>query len=207
MNLKRVFFLFLILTHAKVFCQDHSIVTPQLNDDYSNFIIKIEKAVSHIDYKLFRESLIKSDQYQIIINNKHIMDSLGFLMFTAAKDAQYDKVIFMANAILSIDYTNMMAHKMLSQAYNSKADSINGTKHATIKKGLLNSIIKNGDGNSCLTAWPIVQVTEEGFMLKEIGGEIIDMEINKESLCDKFTVASKEGKRVYFFKRINAIVK
>jgi hypothetical protein len=192
-----------VLMQAKVFCQNSPIAAPAFEDEYSKVVFMLEQGKTDIDYKVFRESVLKSNQYNVIIKGKRIMDSLSYFIFKADDEADYDTVINVANSILSIDYTNITVHRMLYQAYKSKGDSLNAKKHATIQTGLLNSILKHGNGNSCATAWPVVQVTEEGYILKMLGGEIIDMGIDTDNLCDTFTLNLNGIKKDYFFRRVD----
>lgn len=191
------------LMQAKVFCQTTPIVVPPFKDDYSKVVSMLEQGRTDIDYKVFRESLLKSNQYDLIKKGKRIMDSLSYFIFKAVDEGDHNTVITVANSILSIDYTNMIVHKMLYEAYKSKGDSLNAKKYATIQTGLLNSILKQGNGNSCATAWPVVQVTEEGFILEMSGGEIIDMKIDPDNLCDTFTLNLNGIKKKYFFRRVD----
>jgi len=195
-----------IQIQGNVFSQNNSNAVSKYNDKYSELVAKLKRGNTRIDYKLFRQCLLKSKQYQVVIKSKHLVDSLGFLMIKANESAEYTKVIKMATAILEIDYTNMMTHQLLSQVYNIKGDSIMGALHSNIKDGLLNSIFTNSDGKTCKTAWSIVQVTEEGFILHTLGGEVTNLEMDKKTLCDHFTVLRNGTTKEYYFKRANKFV-
>ena len=207
MNLQH-FLLFIFLTiHGYTYSQNNSNSDSKFNDKYYELVVKLKNGYTKIDYKSFRECLLRSKQYNVVINNKHLIDSLGYLMFKANERGDYILVKTIASVILEIDYTNMVTHQMLSKAYNSIGDSINGAKHSKIIEGLLNSIIASIDGETCRTAWSIVQITEEGFILQTLKGIVINMEINKKTLCDKFTVIKDGITRDYYFKRLNRYVK
>ena len=102
--------------------------------------------------------------------------------------------------MLSIDYTNIIAHKFLCQTYKIIGDTINAAKYKTIQFGLLNSILKNGDGQSCLDAWPVIQVSEENLILQMVGAKLYKQSIDyDEGLCDKMEVEVDGKKKTYYF--------
>ena len=73
-------------------------------------------------------------------------------------------------------------------------------KYHDIEFGLFNSIVRNGDGKSCATAWPVVQVSEEYFLLQMLNATMPQQSIDTTGgLCDRMAVHTDEGGRVYYF--------
>jgi hypothetical protein len=73
-------------------------------------------------------------------------------------------------------------------------------KYHDIEFGLLNSIVKNGDGKTCQTAWPVIQITEEYFILEMLGAKLLRLSIDPSGgPCDKMEVKTDEGKKTYYF--------
>ena len=121
-------------------------------------------------------------------------------MYNQMSEENFDSILIITKKMLSIDYTNMTAHKVLRQTYNIIGDTINEKKYKEIQFGLLKSIVNNGDGKSCSTAWPVIQISEEYFIL-----EMLDAKLSKQSLynhgglCDKMEVDINGEKKTYFF--------
>jgi hypothetical protein len=110
------------------------------------------------------------------------------------------EIIDVTKKMLSIDYTDMEAHKILHQTYKLLGDAPNSKKYHDIEFGLLNSIIKKGDGKTCQTAWPVIQINEEYFILQMLGAKLQKQSIdNTGGACDKMEVQSDQGKKVYYF--------
>ena len=64
----------------------------------------------------------------------------------------------------------------------------------------MNSIVKSGDGKTIATAWPVVQVTEEYFILNMVGAKVLKQSLDHTGgLCDKMEVQVEEGKKTYYF--------
>jgi hypothetical protein len=52
----------------------------------------------------------------------------------------------------------------------------------------------------CKTAWPVVQIAEEYFILDMVGAELTEQSIdNNGGLCDKMEVSTDKGKATYYF--------
>lgn len=102
--------------------------------------------------------------------------------------------------MLSIDYTSLIAHKILRQTYRIIGDSLNAKKYKTIQFGLLRSITDNGNGKSCETAWHVIQIEEEYFMLNMLDAKLLKQCIcNKKGFYDKLEVNTDEGNKTYYF--------
>ena len=110
------------------------------------------------------------------------------------------EIIGVTKKMLSIDYTDMEAHKILHQTYKILGDAANSKKYHDIEFGLLNSIIKKGNGKTCQTAWPVIQINEEYFILQMLGAKLLKQSVdNTGGLCDKMDVQTDEGNKTYYF--------
>ena len=174
---------------------------PSFNDKYSEFVKQLESGQIDINYKDFRESFIESDQFKIASKKSTEFDSLKKEMYSLMTKKDYLGIIKVTKEMLSIDYTSMIAHKILRQTYKITGDTISASKYKTIQFGLLNSIVKNGDGKTCATAWPVIQIDEEYFILQMLGAALQKQSIdNTGGLCDKMEVKTEEGdKKTYYF--------
>lgn len=176
------------------------IVIPTFDGKYSEYVKSLESGNTDIDYKDFRFSFIKSEQFSLASQKSKDVTLLISQMEEQMEQLNYDEIISLAKQILSIDYTNMMGHKILSQTYDMIEDSANAQKYETIQMGLLKSIIQNGDGKSCATGWPVIQISEEYFILEMLGVELKRQSIVSSSgLCDKMEVTDEGEPATYYF--------
>jgi Domain of unknown function (DUF4919) len=177
-----------------------AVAIPPYQDKYSTLVKQLEAGETDIDYAAFRESLLDSKQFQMIGEQRSTLDALRKTMHQLMKASKYSEIVATAKKILGIDYTDMEAHKILHQTYQILGDNSNRDKYHAIEFGLLNSIVKNGDGKTCATGWPVIQVTEEYFILAMIGAKLSQQSIdNTGGLCDRMEVETEEGKKVYYF--------
>lgn len=177
------------------------IIVPSYNDKYSMFVKELEAGQTDINYREFRESFIQSKQFIIASEKSKEFDSLKKEMQIQMDKSNYPEIVNITKAMLNIDYTSMIAHKILRQTYKIMGDTINAAKYKTIQFGLLNSIVKNGDGKSCSTAWSVIQLNEEYFILQILGVRLKKQSIDTEGgICDKMEVVTDEGAdKVYYF--------
>lgn len=172
------------------------VIIPTFNDKYCNYVKQLENGQTDIDYQDFRFSFIESEQFKIA--NK--FDSLKKEMYVQMGKSNYQEIIKITKQMLSIDYTSMIAHKILRQTYKIVGDTINATKYKAIQFGLLNSITRNGDGRTCSSAWPVIQISEEYFILEMIDARVLKQSIDNEGgLCDKMVVKVDGKKKTYYF--------
>ncbi|MFN8115235.1 MAG: DUF4919 domain-containing protein [Bacteroidia bacterium] len=192
-----IFFLNLIGAIAQITPQ---VVVPTFNDKYCDYVKKLEEGNTEIDYQDFRFSFIESEQFKVSNKKSDEFDKLKKEMYAQMKKSNYQEIIKITKEMLSIDYTSMIAHKILRQTYKIVGDTINAAKYKTIQFGLLNSIVKNGDGKTCETAWPVIKIEEEYFILDMIDARLKQQSIdNNGGLCDKMDVKVDNDEKTYYF--------
>lgn len=189
----------LLLRASFGFSQNTNIDIPNFNDRYSEYVKQLEAGKTDIDYTDFRNSFLESKQFAKKSTN---YDSLKKQVYVAIKNKNYNEVLRLTKAMLSIDYTSMFANKYLQQTYKILGDTINRNKYHDIEFGLLNSIIKSGDGKTCETGWHVTQIEEEYFILNMIGADLQSQSISssEKNACDKMVVKTEEGEtKTYYF--------
>ncbi|WP_378184991.1 DUF4919 domain-containing protein [Aquimarina sp. W85] len=193
----------ILLFNSTIVIGQTEIKIPEFNDDYSKTVQMLENGKTDIDYKTFRENFIKSNQFKIASEKSSEFRDLKKQMSRQMSESKYDSIISTTKKMLSIDYTSMTAHKVLRQTYKIVRDSINAEKYKTIQFGLLRSIVNNGDGESCENGWPVIQISEEYFILDMLGVELKTQSIDS-GICDRMEVEDENGEmKVYYFELSN----
>jgi hypothetical protein len=190
-----------LVLSPRLWAQNNSkVAVPGYNDKYSKLVEKLEAGQTNINYREFRESFLESEQFKVVARQKPDLGTLREAMHELMKKSKYAEVVDVAKKMLSIDYTDMEAHKVLQQTYKILGDTLNRDKYHDIEFGLLNSIVKGGDGKTCQTSWPVIQVTEEYFILDVMGAKLLKQSVdNSGGPCDKMEVETDRGKAVYYF--------
>lgn len=201
---KTMYLAALLLQSYFVSGQDSKIIVPDLGDKYSKYVQQLERGSLDIDYTDFRHSFLDSKQF-----SKKDMEygNLKQEVHTAVKNKNYNEIIRLTKAMLSIDYTCMFAHKYLQQTYKILGDTVNRNKYHDIEFGLLNSIIHSGDGKTCETGWHVTQIEEEYFILYILGASLQQQSISssEHNACDKMDVLTEEGEAVTYYFEANKV--
>jgi hypothetical protein len=189
------------LTLVRVYGQENSqIIVPNYDDKYSAYVQMLENGETKIDYQDFRFSFLESEQFVIASKKTKELSDLTKRMYAEMEKSNYGEVISITQQMLSIDYTNMLAHKILRQTYEILKDTENAQKYKAIQFGLLHSIIDTGDGKTCETAWKVIQISEEYFILNILGAEVKQQSIYKKGgFCDKMDVIIEKEEKTYYF--------
>ena len=174
--MNKILFLILVITSGYAIAQTE-INVPDFNDQYCKTVKLLESGKEDIDYKKFRESFLKSEQFKVALGKTSELSELKKEMNKQKISRKYEDVLAITKQILSIDYTDLTAHKALRQTYSILRDLDKAKKYKTIQMGLLKSIINSGDGKSCETAWEVIQIKEEYFILKMLNAKLIHQKI------------------------------
>ncbi|MDR3340577.1 MAG: DUF4919 domain-containing protein [Candidatus Symbiothrix sp.] len=174
---------------------------PEFGDKYCDYVKALEEGQTDIDYQDFRFSFLESEQFEIALKQSAKLDSLTDVMYLNMDLSNYEEIIWTTKQMLSIDYTDMLAHKFLGQTYKIVGDTINAQKYKDIQYRLLFSIVTNGDGKSCQTAWPVIQISEEYFILQMLDAKLKSQSVwgDKGGLCDKMDVIVHGEDQTYYF--------
>jgi hypothetical protein len=201
MKKKILFLLPMILVHVCMFAQTKTkIVVPSFGDKYAEMVKQLEMGQTDINYRAFRESFIESEQFKIASGKVKVLDSLEKVMYAQMDVSNYPEVLKITQAILGIDYTSMLAHKILRQTYQLMGDTVNSNKYHDIQFGLLKSIVSNGDGKTCATGWPVIQISEEYFILQMLGADLQGQSLSNDGgICDKMDVTIDGKAKTYYF--------
>ena len=122
------------------------VVVPGYRDKYSGFVPQLEAGQTNINYTEFRESFLESEQFKTASKQKPDLNTLRKEMHELMRKSKSAEIIDITKKMLSIDYTDMEAHKILHQTYKILGDAANSKKYHDIEFGLLNSIIKKATG-------------------------------------------------------------
>ncbi len=202
-----IFLTFLFMTFYSFGQTTSEVIIPNLNDKYSDFVKQLESGKTDINYREFRESYIESEQFKVASKKSEEFERLEKEMYAQMDKSNSQEIIRITKAMLSIDYTNMIAHKILRQTYNIIGDTLNAKKYKTIQFGLLHSIIDSGDGNTCESAWHVTQVNEEYFILNMLDVDLITQSIltKNNGYYDKMEVKTEDGSSKTYYFNVNKV--
>lgn len=166
---------------------------------------QLEAGKTEIDYLRFRDLYIESESF-----SKKSIESFSNWNKAARKCYKNDDfkcVVDNCVKMIESDYTSMIAHKMLVDAYAKLGDSAASRRHQQIEMGLLRSIVKSGDGKTCRTGWKVNQVEEEYFVINyALNMDFVSQSIyNQDGVCDLMVVKNETITDTVYFDITNVM--
>jgi hypothetical protein len=165
---------------------------------YDSLRARVEAADTLIDYHAFRMAYAETDLYSISSN-----DDVE-AMYGALDEEKWEEAIEHGLKGLEQNYTSMRAHYGLSIAYHMLKQPDKARFHKAVEMGLLRAIIHTGDGKTPETAWKVLTVDEEYFILgmidMDVKGQALIQDKNGEPV-DKMKVTDTENgeEKTYYF--------
>ncbi len=178
------------------------IATPTGNDAYSHLVARAEADDMTVDFSALRHAWLDSAARKHRASIEMLTRDLNSAV-SSGKDTQVRDT---AERILAIDYTDLMAHLRLRQACAALHDDECANHFHFTEFGLLNSITTGHDGKSFATAWPVISLDEEYFMMGVAG-----MSLQTQSLVtdggrsyDRMAVKMQDGSTATYYFDISA---
>lgn len=154
--------------------------TSQLPPDqaYEILLEQVKQSDPNFDFTKLRWTFTQTSTYDpYIFDDSGLEDS----MYDAYDNQEYELAIELANQLLETNYLLPDPHFIVLQSYQELGDQKNADFHNYILRGIIASIAKSGDGRSPETAFIVIHIKEEYFMLNILGvqdGEQTFTEIN-----------------------------
>lgn len=171
-------------------------------DRYQELVAQAENTDDPVDFVELREAFLKS---QAFIQHETVSSQVSDLrkeMFEAMNRDDATKVRDKARAIIKLDFLDLEAQKSRYQACTILKEEPCATRGKRTELGLLKAVVSSGDGKSCATAWKVVTINEEYFILRMRGYKMQEQSVAQEAgkTCDKMHVVDEDGKTrdVYF---------
>jgi hypothetical protein len=168
-------------------------------DAYEALVAKAE-AGEPVDFYQMRMAYLESPVFPRERGDSDEITALHDRMFKAMHDRQPEVVFDVAEQTLKRLYIDLDAQKGRRQSCTILGRP-GCARFKEIELGLLRSVVRGRDGKSCPTAWKVVSIPEEYFVLR-----MIDLKPTRQSLvtegnvCDQIDVVDEHGtpKTIYF---------
>ena len=133
---------------------------------YAKLVGKARNGDMDTNYTALRLSYVQSDVYDPYSTRTRPLFEDTWQALTAKDCAG---VIAKSNALLKIDFTRIVIHALRSNCFDQLGDAANASRELAIGRGLAASLLGSGDGKSPSSAYVVVTLNEEGFVLHQLG--------------------------------------
>jgi hypothetical protein len=202
-------FLLFLLAAWPVHAEDPppAIAFPSDGDEYSRLVAQAAAQDPSTDFRALRFAWLdsKARERHHELSLKPDVDKL----LQAAGSKNYSDARDRAVALLSQQYVSLAGQVFLLISCGEMNDKACAGQAEFVSRGLVQSILKSGDGKTCDTGWEVAMIEEEYSLL-----HIKSVEFKQQALimgkegghsCDAMTV-SENGKDVTYFFTIDRIL-
>jgi hypothetical protein len=133
---------------------------------YAELVARAERGDATLNYSDLRLSYSRSASYDPYAKQSAALFSAAWNAFQA-KDCR--TALDQTAALLKINYVSIPMHFVRSDCLKQAGDQPGSDRELAIGRGLANSLLTSGDGKSTATAYVVVTLSEEGFVLTALG--------------------------------------
>lgn len=133
---------------------------------YSELVAKAKSGDADTDYTLLRLSYAETPDYDPYSANSRALFSEAWAAFQA-KDCT--TALAKADVLLDRDFTRIPVHLIREECLKSAGDTEGAARAFAIGKGLALSLLESGDGKAPATAFVVVTLSEESFVITNLG--------------------------------------
>jgi hypothetical protein len=137
--------------------------TPQAT--YQSILAQVKNSDSKADFGKLRTAFTQTGNYKPYDSDRNTKKSL----FAALQKKEYAKAKELAGKILETNYVDVDAHRAMYRACSELQMTDQAKFHRYVLDGLIQSILKSGDGKTAGTAYVVIATNEEYAALSELG--------------------------------------
>ena len=164
---------------------------------YEALLEKVKAGDTNVSFKELRIAYTESEGYAPYGGNSEGRKS----MLAALKDKDYDKALGLAGTIFKQNYVDITAHLVSSIAYDELKNAERAKYHHGIVEGLIQSILKSGDGKSLETAYVVIATDEEYALFNVLGMKVVTQSLvhDKDHSYDKMDAVDRKTNQTATF--------
>ena len=135
--------------------------TPQ--QEYQALLERVKKSDASVDFARLRQLQTQVEGYK-----PYGPDVEGHPLALLA-DGNLEGAQLLAKQILAESYLDMEAHTAAARAAEKRGDKTAAAFHQYVLQGVLDSILKSGDGKTPATAYVVIAISEEYALMAHLG--------------------------------------
>ncbi|MBP9015039.1 MAG: DUF4919 domain-containing protein [Candidatus Atribacteria bacterium] len=152
-------------------------------NSYQALLNRLKNGDTSIDFAELRLLFAQLPDYNPYRTTEELRDKEN-QMWEAYKNGNYEEALQIGNSILDTNYLRIMPHYIFSEVYEKLGNTEKQQFHEDVFFGLVDSVIKSGDGKSPETAMTVIEIKEEYDVLSVLGFDE-----------DSHTLIEQDGKR------------
>ncbi len=163
-------------------------------------LVRRAEAGEAVDFGVLRRAWLHGPAMKPDARREKIPELRRAMFKELREDGDFAVVLARAQEILDIEYVNHDAHRgrrVACEQLKAPCEQLS----RTTALGLLRSVVEGGDGESCGTAWPVITIDEEYFVLRMLGAEFKQQELvsSEGNACDAMLTLYKGQEKTFYF--------
>ncbi|HEX3131862.1 MAG TPA: DUF4919 domain-containing protein, partial [Thermoanaerobaculia bacterium] len=130
--------------------------------EFQALLERVKKSDASVDFARMRKLQTQLDDYEPYGDSESHP-------FTLLRQGNLDGAQAMVDGMLAQNYLNMEAHFAGIQIAEKRKDEKAAAHHRYVFQGVIDSILKSGDGKSTKTAYVVVTIDEEYALMGHLG--------------------------------------
>jgi hypothetical protein len=176
-----------------LFAVGNAQATPAKEDPFKTLVAKVKAGDTSVDFKALRMASAESDAEEAGAE----ADTEEYKKAAAAfSGGKFKDAVSAGERSLKSGYLDIRTHLLLALAYEKLKNTEKFEFHKAVYLGLVNSILKSGDGKSADTAYVVIAVAEEYAILDalQLGRGSQSLQSTNGHQFDVLSVTDSSGK-------------
>ncbi len=155
MKKSAVIFLLLLGGSFAVFAQQN---------EYRSLMERVKKGDQTVDFRAFRLAFAEMTPVEQRVADMKTQTQMANLL----NEKKFKEVVKFADEIHKNNFVDLNSHIFASMAYQGLSDAKKAKFHESVYLGLVNSILKDADGNGPKTAYRVISIAEAFILLNAL---------------------------------------
>lgn len=156
----------LVLLAVQAVAQPAPAPAPTPEQEFQALLERVKKSDASVDFARMRQLQARLDSYAPYGPDveEHPLALLAGGNVEGAK--------LLAKQILAVSYLDMEAHTAAARVAEKQGDKTAAAHHRYVVDGVLDSILKSGDGKTAGTAYVVITISEEYALMAHLGFQV-----------------------------------
>lgn len=184
------------LLAAQSFAQPAPVPTPE--QEFQALLERVKKSDESVDFSRMRQLQTQLDSYEPYGVD---VEESPFKVLAAGN---VQRAQTLAEQVLAVSYLDLEAHTVAGRIAGQRGDKAAAAHHQYVVKGVIDSILKSGDGKTTGTAYVVIAVSEEYATMGHFGLKVAEQNLLKDDAGHSYDLLkgvnpeTKATQEVYF---------
>ncbi|HEX5719038.1 MAG TPA: DUF4919 domain-containing protein [Thermoanaerobaculia bacterium] len=144
---------------------------PAPQEEFQALLERVKKSDASVDFTRMRQLQTQLDDYE-----PYGLD-VKENPLALVRDGKLERAQAVAQQVLAVSYLDLEAHTAAARVAEERGDKAAAAHHRYVVDGVLDSILKSGDGKTTGTAYVVITVSEEYATMGHLGLQVAEQSL------------------------------